>query len=222
MDKTAQQQAMESVLGQYKKKTVLAVGAHPDDLELGVGGTLARLVKQGTRVVMVVVCVPNHLESRVAEAKKAAEILGCEIKFLFAEREMRVEDLKTYELVDVLDKLVREYDPAAVLSHAASNFHKDHVLVHNACLSAQRLHFFDFYCYYPISCHPVTTPFHPQAYVDISEYMDRKMEAIHQHTTQFTCRGLGTDVYRDMARQYGRLAGVEYAEGLEVVRLRLG
>lgn len=212
----------ESLFGRYKGKTVLAIGAHPDDIELGAGGTVARLAMDGARVVMVVVCCPNHLDSRIEEQKKAAKVLGCEIRFLYTQKEMRVEDLKSYELVDAIDKLVRELDPAVVLTHASSNFHKDHRLVHDACVNAQRLHFFDLFTFYPISCHPVTTPFHPVAYVDVSKTIDAKMEAIHQHTTQFTCRGLGTDIYRDAARHFGRLAGVEYAEGLEVVRLKLG
>lgn len=210
-----------NMMAKYHGKTVLAIGAHPDDIELGVGGTIARLAKEGTRVIMIVVCVPNNLDSRVEEAHRAAEVLGCEIRFLWADRCMRVEDLKTYELVQKIDDLVREYDPVAVLSHGLNNFHKDHVLVYSACAAAQRLHFFDLLCFYPTSCHPVNVPFQPQAYVDISETIERKMEAINIHSTQFTCRGLGTDHYRDVAREYGRLAGVPYAEGLAVERLIL-
>lgn len=214
--------ASAGLLAKYEGRSVLVVGAHPDDIELGAGGTVARLAGMGARVRMAVVCTPNHLAERNAEARKAAEILGAELEFLFGDREMRVEDLKTYELVDRVDRLVREHDPAVVLTHAASNFHHDHVLVHKACTAAQRLHFFDMLCFYPTSCHPVTTPFQPQAYVDITRTIERKMAAIHQHVTQFGCRGLTTDHYETVAREYGRLAGVEYAEGLEVSRLNLG
>lgn len=209
------------MLNRYAGKTVLALGAHPDDMELGVGGTLARLVAQGTRVVMAVVCVPHSVDQRIAEARNGARTLGAEVRILFADRAMRVEDIKTYELVQKLDDIVRELDPAAVISHGETNFHNDHILVHNACLAAQRLHFFDFLCYYPTSCHPIQAPFHPQAYVDITEYIDLKMEAINSHTSMFQCRGLATDHYRDTARHWGRMAGVEFAEGLEVMRLRL-
>jgi N-acetylglucosamine malate deacetylase 1 len=211
-----------SMLSRYAGKNVLAVGAHPDDLELGVGGTLAKLAKSGSKVTMVIVCVPNNLDSRVAEAGKAAEILGCELKVLYTDKTQRVEDIKTYELVAHLDGLVREHDPAVVISHSENNFHKDHILTHHACQAAQRLHFFDFLTFYPTSCHPVSVPFHPQAYVDITDVIDDKMKAIDQHTTQFTCKGLTTNHYRDVAREYGRVAGSEYAEGLEVVRLKLG
>ena len=210
------------LIGKYKGGRALVIGAHPDDIELGAGGTVARLAADGVEVTMVVVCTPNNIVSRNAEARRAAAILGAKIEFLFEAGEMRVEDVKTYQLIDRIDKLVRAYDPDVVITHAASNFHLDHVLVHKACVGAQRLHFFDMLCFNPTSCHPVSTQFHPHAYIDITRTIDRKMAAINQHVTQFGCRGLTTDHYVSVAREYGRLAGVEYAEGLEVSRLNLG
>lgn len=209
------------LLAKYVGRTVLAVGAHPDDLELGVGGTLALMARHGVRVINVVVSVPNHLERRVREAREGAAILGAEILFMNERTCSRVEDMKTYELVERVDQLVVTHDPAAVLSHGITNFHKDHLMVHNACLAAQRLHFFDFFCYNPTSCRPFPAPFRPQAFVDITPTMDLKMKAIGAHSTQFGCRGLEYDYYKDLARHYGRLAGVAYAEGLEVMRLKL-
>jgi LmbE family N-acetylglucosaminyl deacetylase len=219
---TSSATAASGLLAKYRGRKVLVVGAHPDDIELGAGGTVARLAAEGADVLMAVVCTPNNLAARNEEARRAAEILGARIEFLFADKEMRVEDVKSYELIDRVDRLIRVHDPAVVLTHAASNFHHDHVLVHKACAAAQRLHFFDMLCFYPTSCHPVSTPFHPHAYVDITRTIERKMAAINQHVTQFGCRGLTTDHYVSVAREYGRLAGVEFAEGLEVSRLNLG
>jgi LmbE family N-acetylglucosaminyl deacetylase len=213
---------VSAFIEQYRGRTVLAAGSHPNDIEAGAGGTLARLADTGARVVNVIVCVPHHLEQRMAEARNAARVLGAELRFLHAEREQRVEDIKFYELIDEFDRLVRELDPAVVFTHAASNFHQDNVLVHKAFIAAQRLHFFDMFCFYPTNCHPVTTPFHPTAYVDITTTVDRKLEAINEYKTQFTCRGIATDVYRGAAAEYGRLAGVPWAEGLEIARLSLG
>lgn len=205
----------------YTGRTVLAVGAHADDVELAVGGTLARLRRAGARVVMVVVSLPGDYALRMREAKAAADILGCELSVLMSDGARRIEDLKSYELVAMIDREVKEYAPAAMLTHGPSEFHRDHVLVHEACVSSQRLRYFDFFTYHPNFCRPVPVPFHPRAYVDITDTIETKMRAIAAHQSQFKCRGLGTDIYRDIARLNGRMVGVQYAEGLDVGRMLL-
>jgi LmbE family N-acetylglucosaminyl deacetylase len=209
------------VAERYAGKTLLAVGAHADDVELAIGGTIARLRRGGARVVMVVVSLPGDYRLRMREAKEAAEILGCELRVLMPDAERRIEDLKSYELVSMIDREVKEYAPAAMLTHGPSEFHRDHVLVHEACVSSQRLSYFDFFTYHPNFCRPVPVPFHPRAYVDITETIEAKMRAIAAHQSQFKCRGLGIDIYRDIARLNGRMVGVQYAEGLDVGRMLL-
>ena len=205
----------------YSGRTVLAVGAHADDVELAVGGTIARLRRGGARVVMVVVSLPGDYTLRMREAKEAAEILGCELSVLMTDGSRRIEDLKSYELVAMIDREVKELEPAAMFTHGPAEFHRDHVLVHEACVSSQRLRYFDFFSYHPNFCRPVPVEFHPRAYVDISETMDVKIEAINAHRSQFACRGLDTEMFRDFARVHGRLIGVKYAEGLDVGRVLL-
>ncbi|HUQ75539.1 MAG TPA: PIG-L family deacetylase [Burkholderiales bacterium] len=212
---------MKSIAERYAGKTVVAVGAHADDVELAVGGTMARLRRAGARVVMVVLSLPGDAKVRRKEAEKAAGILGCELRVLMDDGKRRIEDLKSYELVAMIDREVRELEPAAMLTHGPSEFHRDHVLVHEACVSSQRLRFFDFFTYQPNFCRPVPVAFHPKAYVDISETIETKMRAIEAHQSQFRCRGLGTDIYRDIARMNGRMVGVQYAEGLDIGRMLL-
>lgn len=205
----------------YAGKTVLAVGAHADDVELAVGGTMARLRRAGARVVMAVISLPGDYKTRLREAQHAADILGCELRVLMSDGSKRIEDLKSYELVAMIDREVKELAPAAMLTHGPSEFHRDHVLVHEACVSSQRLRYFDFFTYHPNFCRPVPVAFHPRAYVDISETIETKMRAIEAHHSQFKCRGLDIDIYRDIARLNGRMVGVQYAEGLDVGRMLL-
>jgi LmbE family N-acetylglucosaminyl deacetylase len=211
----------KDVFSQYVGQTVLAVGAHPDDLELGVGGTLARLSRSGARVVMAVLSIPNNLKERRAEAQRAAEILGCELRLPRTNRCHRVEDLKSHELVGIVDGLVKELAPAAMFSHCLANLHLDHKLAYDACMASQRLRYFDIFCYSPTSCHAVNIAFQPHVYIDITDTIDAKMEAIRSHATQFDRRGLKTEHYREASNRVGGVVGVEYAEGLEVIRMRL-
>lgn len=208
-------------LSRYAGKTILAVGAHPDDLELGVGGTLARLSRSGARVVMAVLSIPSQLRSRRLEARRAAKILGCEVRLLTPHHCSRVEDLKNHRLVGMIDGLVRELKPAAMFSHCLANLHTDHKLAYEACMASQRLSYFDIFCYSPTSCHSVNIAFHPHAYIDISDTIEAKMRAIRSHATQFASRGLKTEHYREASNRTGRIVGVDYAEGLEIVRMKL-
>ena len=214
--------AAKQITARYKDRVVLAIGAHPDDIELAIGGTLAKLQKTGAHVVMAVVSIPADYETRKTEAEAAAKILGCELRVLVdGGATKRIEDMKTYELVKVLDSVVKELQPAAVLTHGPSEFHRDHVLVYDAAISTQRLRYFDFFSYHPNFCRPVPVVFHPRAYVDISDTIEAKMEAIAAHRSQFGNRGLPIDIYRDIARMNGRIVGVQYAEGLDVGRMLL-
>jgi LmbE family N-acetylglucosaminyl deacetylase len=213
--------ASDALPARYRGQTVVAIGAHPDDLEIGIGGTLARLKRSGSRVVMVVASIPKDFEVRMAEAKLGAEILGCELKVLLDDGPHRIEDIKTCELVGMLDDVVREYEPAAILTHSSADFHNDHLLIYNACLPTQRLRYFDMFCYHPTNCRPVSVNFHPRVYVDVSDTIDAKMHAITAHASQFGGRGLDTEMYREFAHVQGRMIGVPYAEGLDVVRMLL-
>lgn len=210
-----------SLASRYGGRTVLAIGAHPDDLELAIGGTLARLAREAVRVVMAIVSIPADYASRRAEAERAADILGCELRLLVDNACARIDDMKNYQLVGMLDALVRELQPAAVFTHSASEFHRDHVAVHNACLSTQRLKLFDFFQFNPTMTRAVPVSFHPRAYIDVTSTIELKMQAIAAHTSQFGARGLEAEMYRDLARLNGRMVGVKYAEGLDVGRMLL-
>lgn len=219
MDLTLVQPAARTFPARYTGRTVIALGAHPDDLELGVGGILAALSRGGARVLMAVCSVPAEFDRRSAEARASAAILGCELRILMDGGCHRIEDLKTYQLVGMLDDLVRELGPAALLTHGPGDFHRDHVAVYQAAVSTQRLGLFDFYSYVPTMCRPVPVPFQPRAYVDISDTIDAKMRAIEAHPSQFSARGITAELYRDIARLNGRMCGVQYAEGLDVNRM---
>lgn len=213
--------ARQSIVSRYAGQTVLAIGAHPDDLEIGLGGTLAKLQRDGADVVMVVASIPKDFDVRLAEAKRGAEILGCKLQMLVPDGPKRLEDLKTFELVGLLDGLIHQHQPAAVFTHSSADFHNDHLLIYNACLPTQRLAYFDLFSYHPTNCRPVPIAFHPKAYVDITDTIDAKMHSITAHASQFGGRGLDTEMYREFAHVQGRMIGVPYAEGLDVVRMLL-
>lgn len=211
-----------SMLQKYAGRTVITLGAHPDDVEIGMGGTVARLTSLGARVIVAVACVPSQPEVRVREARISCDLLGASIHLLYEGEEHHVEDVRCHDLVARLDALIKQHAPAALFSHGRSDHHRDHQLVFDAFKASLRLGGMDGYCYQPCSCRPGPLVFTPRAFVDIGATLALKMEAIEAHQSQFRARGLDTEFLRDAARFYGRQAGVTYAEGFEVMLLALG
>lgn len=219
LERTQVAAAARSFATRYLGRTVLAIGAHPDDIELGIGGSVAVLTAAGVKVVMAILSVPADYEMRVAEAKDSAAILGCELRVLMEGGCRRIEDAKNYQLVGMLDAVVKEFKPAAILTHGPTDFHRDHVTIYHATVSTQRLEQFDLYSYVPTMTRPVPVPFEPNAYVDISGTIETKLKAIAAHQSQFYSRGLAYEFYRDIARVNGRMVGVDYAEGLAINKI---
>jgi LmbE family N-acetylglucosaminyl deacetylase len=199
---------------------VLAFGAHPDDVEVGAGGLLARLVEEGARVTAAVVSVPSLLEERLAEAQAAARVLGVEMVVLNPDKKCRVEDVPMYELVRQMDALVADVKPDMVVTHSAHDLHWDHGLVHHATVSALRRWPCDLLAYtssYEMNAQLGSRAF-GQCFADVTPTIERKLQAIAAHKTQLP--KIDVESSRDLARAMGRLAGCNYAEAYEVLRLR--
>ena len=198
---------------------VLAFGAHPDDVEVGAGGLVARLASEGAQVTICVVSVPTLREERVAEAAEAARLLGAKLELLYPERQHRVEDVPMYELVSRFDRLVGDYRPELVITHAADDLHWDHGLVHRATISAMRRTPADILAFRSSFEMNAQSRAIGACFADISSTIETKLQAVRAHKTQLP--KMDVDSTRDLARAMGRLAGVSYAEAYEVLRLRI-
>lgn len=199
---------------------VLAFGAHPDDLEVGAGGLLARLASQGVQVMAAVVSLPSQIFERTKEAARGAAILGARLAILNPEKKCRVEDLPMHQIVAQMDALVHDIQPDLVITHSAHDMHWDHGLVNRATLSALRRWPCNILAY--VSSYEMNAQNSArtlgQCFADISQTIEQKVQAISAHETQLARMDL--DSTRDLARAMGRLAGVPYAEAYEVLRLR--
>nr|HEX4316787.1 PIG-L family deacetylase [Kofleriaceae bacterium] len=200
-------------------RSVLAFGAHPDDLEVGAGGLLARLVRAGSRVTMVVVSIPNRYEVRTAEARAGANLIGAQLVFMQPDDVSRIEDLEMHELVARFDAYVAEHAPDMVITHAATDLHLDHTLVNRASISACRRQPCDLLAY--MASPDLGTQPRPigTCFADITSTIDIKLAAMAVHASQITPRSIESK--RDAARATGRLCGHEYAEAFDLLRLRV-
>ncbi len=198
---------------------VLAFGAHPDDLEVGAGGLLARLAREGCEVTMCVVAVPNRTEERVPEARAAAKMLGARSFILFEEKPARVEDIPMHELVRRMDHLVADTNPDLVITHSAHDLHWDHGLVNRATVSALRRTPCDLLAF--LSSPEMNAQHRAigQCFADITPTLDLKIAAIQEHKSQLA--RLDIESSKDLARAMGRISGYGYAEAFEALRVRI-
>ena len=105
---------------------VVAFGAHPDDLEVGAGGLLARLAAQGVQVIAAVVSLPSLIAERTKEAARGAAILGAKLAILNPDKGCRVEDIPMHQIVAQMDTLINDVRPDLVITHSAHDLHWDH------------------------------------------------------------------------------------------------
>lgn len=195
-------------------RSVLAFGAHPDDLEAGAGGLLAKLVGAGAQVTMVVTSIPNRFSERISEAREGAAAIGAELVLLRGDGASRVEDYAMWQLVETYDAIVDRVKPDLVIAHGPEDTHWDHYLVHRAVVSALRRQRANLIGYSAGSAPAATMG---TCFADISAHIDAKLAALGKHATQFSAAKL--EAMRDRARGNGVLCGVRYAEVFTPLRV---
>ena len=191
---------------------VLAVGAHPDDIEYGCGGQLARLAEQGHTVWMFVGSRGERGGDptlREAEQSLAAQILG--VKQVGAGwPDTRVPDEAV--LVEAIEGCIRALGADTVLGHTPEDSHQDHRAMALATVAAAR-RVPRVLCYHAPSS---TRVFTRVLCADITDTIERKCQALDAHASQ--ARHRLAELARAEATFWGGRAGVPYAEAFEPVR----
>ncbi len=226
------------------KLDILAIGAHPDDVELGCGATIAKEISLGKKVGILDLTrgelgTRGSADIRDVEAQEAAKILGVSIRenLAFADGFFMNDKYHQMEIV----KILRKYRPEIVLCNAIEDRHIDHSrgskLVTDACfLSGLR----KVETTYDKDHQEVWRPkqvYHyiqwqnlePDFVVSVEGFIDRKIEAVKAYSSQFydpksrepispisSKNFIESVSYR--AQDLGRLIGVEFAEGFNVER----
>lgn len=227
------------------KVDILAIGAHPDDVELGCGGTLAKLISEGKKVAIIDLTqgelgTRGTKETRKEEAEEAAKILGISARENLKMKDGFINNSEEYQMRIV--KMIRKYQPEIVFANAIDDRHPDHAkaskLASDACFlaglrkieteldgSAQQSwrpkHVFHYIQWKNIK---------PEFVIDISSFMDKKIASCLAYKTQFydpksnePMTPIATKDFQESltyrAQDLGRLSGVEYAEGFTSEKL---
>ncbi|SCW85203.1 N-acetylglucosaminyl deacetylase, LmbE family [Sphingobium faniae] len=207
-------------------KAILAIGAHPDDVEFGCGAALLHYRKQGFATHALILSsgenglgaspTPLH-NSRRREAHKGGEVMRLSsltiLNFPDCGMTSRRDGIKS-----AIEEAIRKYNPDVVFTHNNFDRHSDHRMVFNATVEACR-NVPTVLCYE----NPNTPPeFRPNFFVDVSDCLDFKIRALQCHSSQTRKSYFKPELIRSIARVRGNQAKVRFAEGFIAIRAVLG
>jgi LmbE family N-acetylglucosaminyl deacetylase len=202
-----------------KPRKILVLGAHPDDIEIACGGTLAKLCDAGHTIMGLIVsggeCGGNS-SSRYIEAMKGAEFLGINKVEIMDFPDTRLDNF-VLEISKQIEIVVNEFKPDIVFTHSIHDIHQDHRAVHYATVRACR-NLSTILCYESPS---ITQYFQPNVFVNIEQYIDVKIESIREHEDQNKKSYVQPEQVYGKAIFRGTQAKLKQAEGFEAIRINL-
>ena len=197
---------------------VICIGAHPDDVEIGMGATVAKLVSEGKRVAIVDLTngepTPNGTpEMRAAESVEAARLLGVERRTL-SQRNRYLFD--TVEARTELAEVIRELRPRVLFVPYADDAHPDHIAASSIAIAARFYSkftktemrgepFFPERIYRYMAVH-LRVIAEPSFIVDVSDHMDTKLAAISAYHSQFSASPANAGIF-ELVKQTGAMWG---------------
>lgn len=221
-------------------RTIMAFGAHPDDVEIGIFGTLAKHVLMGDKVIIVDLTrgemgSNGTVEIRKDEAQKAAHLIGAtRVNLELPDRGLNL----SHEQVSKIVETIRFYKADAMLYPYFKDYHPDHEMASR--LIKEAWHFSGLPKYMTQSAphrpkkmamYYINDIENPNYYIDISAVHETKYKALEQHESQFMNQKGSRQTYlndgfiekiRIRDRYHGNLTGCDYAECIHLLRPPLG
>ena len=208
---------------------VLAMGAHPDDMELEAGGTLAKFAKKGYEVYLLILTSGAYTDMKgksysdgqlKKEATIASEILGVKKVIFFDYATTKLPN--SGEIISRVDAIVDEIEPDIFISHHPFDSHQDHKAAADIMFAVSRQgRVKNVLSGSTLPYRPNVFAFRPQFFVDISGTLETKLKAIRAYESQYEKFGseLLINRVKAMATTYGWAIGYDYAECFEVIRM---
>jgi len=213
-----------------KKLNVLALSPHADDVEIAMGGTIAKYVSDGHNVTILTAILPKEnidgnvdnfmSKNRREEQKKAAKILGANLEIL---------NIDPYDFcfnrkyIKLFDQKILSYKPDIIFSCWEHDSHQDHKNLATILFAVTRKNNISLNMYEVMMPGGVNTySFNPQYFVNISKFIDVKIAALKAYESVFEKKKNNYSKYFDSivgrAKFRGEIIGVDYAEAFVVVK----
>lgn len=207
-------------------KNVLIIGAHYDDAELGAGGTAAKLAAEGKNVYKLTLTdnvtrfahmnINVEYETSVRESGEACRILGVQEITEFAPVECSHLVYST-EMMQRIEKVIYDYKIDTVFMHFAHDMNQDHIEASKLCLTAAR--HCDNIFQYQSNGYILDQSFYPTFFVDISDYVDKKIAALEQYGDEHNRFNSLFQINVERNHVWGYSNKVKYAEGFMPIKM---
>jgi LmbE family N-acetylglucosaminyl deacetylase len=198
---------------------ILAIGPHPDDIEIGCGGSLIKYAQAGNNVYLMILtdgAFGGDSEVRKREQEEAAKFIG--VKGLYWGGYRDTELGCTRELIVKIDKVIADVNPEVVFFNFWADVHQDHRAAAQAAVSATR--YIKEVLFYEV---PSTQHFEPDIFVDIEDVLEKKLELLKLHASQVNRTKIENLTILESAKSCANFRGfqgrVKYAEGFKSVRM---
>lgn len=210
---------------------ILVIGAHLDDIEIACGGTIAKAINAGHTVKALIMSKSGYtnIDGKIQRSNELAVEEGGRALRTLGIQDIEILDFPTKDIpfcadvVNAIDICMTKYNPDIIFTHHPFDTHQAHVGVAQATIAAARrkntVFFFE----------PITpsgrsyVPFKPSLYVDIEHTLDKKIESMRCHKSEYTKFGAEDWIegIRCRCGFRGYEIGKKFAECFEILRLEM-
>jgi LmbE family N-acetylglucosaminyl deacetylase len=200
---------------------VLAIGAHPDDIEYGCGGTLTLYAQKGHAVYLFVATNGSRggrAATRRREQEHSKVVMGARRVFWggYSDTELPYDR----KLIVQLESVIKRVRPSMIFVNHPDDTHQDHRNLARAAVSATR--YVPNFVFYEV---PSTQGFTPNCYTNVEKVLDRKLASLEAHHSQVTKTNIEHMTILELATSCANFRGIQarvkYAEAFQSVRLLL-
>lgn len=198
---------------------ILAIGAHPDDIEFGCGGTLIKYAQKGHSVFLLVLTLGSfggRSKVRKKEQDEAVKFIGAKDIFWGELKDTELNNNRG--LILKIEEVIRKVSPEIVFLNYLDDVHQDHRAASQAGISATR--YIKEVLFYEV---PTTQNFEPDIFVNIQDVLDKKLKLLKLHASQVDKTRVQNLTILESAQSCANFRGfqgrVKYAEGFKALRI---
>ena len=222
------------------KRKILIIAAHPDDEILGCGGSAARFIAEGSEVSTLILgegvtsrdekrqrtLRKKDLEKLKKEVHEANNVIGIKNIFLYDFPDNRFDTIAFLDIVKIIEEVKNKISPDTLYTHCWQDLNIDHRLTYQAVLTACRPlqveTVKEIYSFEVPSSTEWNYPymFSPNIFIEINQTIQKKVNALQCYSSEVKefPHPRSLEAVKVIARRWGSVAGVNYAEAFELIR----